>query len=181
MAHSVTHVLVPIILLELFRDYIIKDKKKFPLHYVLIGGIAGLLPDLDFIVFWMLYSKGFALEAVHRTFSHTLFVPLLFLLLGFLTIRVKSKRIGKHHMKLSTIFFVVAFSSFIHLVLDVLIIGYIMPFYPFSHFSMGWNIIYLLPFSQQIVDITIPPAIDAMLLVLWLIHEEWKHKISDFI
>lgn len=181
MAHSVTHVLVPIILLELYRDYIIKDRKKFPLHYILIGGIAGLLPDLDIIVFWLLYSAGFAFSSVHRTFSHTLFVPLLFVIIGFLTIKIKSKKIRKHHMKLSTIFFVIAFGTFIHLLLDVMVEGYIMPFYPFSTFSMGWNLIYLLPFSHEVVSTTIPPAIDAVLLVLWLIHEEWRHKISDFI
>ena len=49
MPYAVTHVLVAIILAEIIRDYIVKDKKKFPLHYILIAGIAGLLPDVDVV------------------------------------------------------------------------------------------------------------------------------------
>tara|TARA_Y100000034_G_scaffold125404_1_gene174896 strand:- start:851 stop:994 length:144 start_codon:yes stop_codon:yes gene_type:complete len=47
MPYAVTHVLVAIIVAELLRDY----WKKFNLHYVLIAGIGGLLPDIDIIVF----------------------------------------------------------------------------------------------------------------------------------
>lgn len=183
MPHAVTHVLVTIILIEIYRDYILKSKRKFPLHYVLIGGIAGLLPDLDFIVFWIidLAKGGISISSVHRTFSHSLFFPLLFIILGLLTLNVKPKRIRKHHLKLSAIFFVTAFGTFTHIVLDGLMQGFVMPFYPISTYKLGLNLIYLLPFSRDIVATTIPPAIDAALLVLWLIHEEWKHKISDFI
>ena len=52
MPQAVVHVLFAIIALDLVRDYLIKDKKKFPLHYVFIGGVAGLLPDIDIPVFW---------------------------------------------------------------------------------------------------------------------------------
>ena len=72
MPQSVTHVLISIILLSLFRDYCVKNKKTFPLHYVLIGGLAGLLPDLDvalfmFLDFLVLHSMRF-IEHFHITF-----------------------------------------------------------------------------------------------------------------
>ncbi len=47
MPHAATHVLIPVIILEVFRHYFVKDRKLFPIHYVIIGGIAGLIPDLD--------------------------------------------------------------------------------------------------------------------------------------
>jgi membrane-bound metal-dependent hydrolase YbcI (DUF457 family) len=178
MPHAVTHVLVVIILLELFRDYFVKNKKAFPVHYVLIGGIAGLLPDLDIAVFYVLSFFGFTIGEVHRTFSHNIFVPLLFVALAVPFWKFKSKELGERHMKLRNIFLIIAFGIFIHLVLDALVGGYVMPFYPFSGFSFGLNIIKYAPQSWQS---SILPSIDAALLILWLIHIEIKHKISSFL
>ena len=198
MPHAVTHVLIVIILLELFRHYFvnhknqrflgprksIKDfrgnKRAFPLHYVLIGGLAGLLPDLDVALYYLLSFFGFTIEQVHRTFSHNLFVPLAFFVIGLVIygFGIKSKKLGEHHLKLRNIFFVIAFGIFIHLLLDATIAGIVMPFYPFSTFSIGLNLINLVPLAWQ--D-TIMPSIDAVLLVLWLISLEVRHKISDFI
>src|SRR4030067_3414559 len=100
MPQAVTHFLIPVILLELFRDFFVKDKKAFPVHYVFIGGLAGLLPDLDIAVYYILSFFGFTLEEVHRTFSHNLFVPLIFVILGLLAYGFKNKELGRHHLKL---------------------------------------------------------------------------------
>jgi len=177
MPHAVTHILIALILFDFWRDHIVKNKKKFPIHYVLIGGIAGLLPDMDVFVYWLFSFSGFTLSQVHRTFSHTLFAPALFVLLGFLVIKVKAKRLGKHHLKLSNIFFVIAAGIAIHLLLDATISGFIMPFYPLNNFGLGLNLVGKLPntFSASAL-----PALDAILLVMWLWHEEKTHKISDF-
>jgi len=178
MPHAVTHVLIVIILLELFRDYFVKNKKVFPLHYVLIGGIAGLLPDLDVAVYYVLYFFGFAYNEVHRVFLHNLFVPLIFVALAVLFWKFKNKELGEHHLKLKNIFLVIAFGAFIHLLLDAIVAGTIVPFYPFSSYSIGLDIIKLAPLAWQE---SIMPSIDAILLVLWLIHLEIRHKISSFI
>ena len=75
MPQAITHILIPLILVGLFRDYFVKNKKIFPLHYVLIAGIAGLIPDLDVAAYYLLSFFGYTLNEVHRTFSHNIFVP----------------------------------------------------------------------------------------------------------
>ena len=47
MPFAATHVLLTIIVIDPYRDYICKNKSLFSLHTVLIGGIAGLLPDIE--------------------------------------------------------------------------------------------------------------------------------------
>jgi len=100
MPFAVTHVLVAIIVADVIRDYTVKNSRKFPLHYVLIAGIAGLLPDIDVPIWWILNNFGYTLAEVHRTFSHTLFIPLIFLALALFTKGIKNKFLGKHKLKL---------------------------------------------------------------------------------
>jgi membrane-bound metal-dependent hydrolase YbcI (DUF457 family) len=182
MPNAVTHVLIVIILLSLYRDIFFKGKKKekFPLHYVLIGGIAGILPDLDVAIFYILSFFGFTLKELHRTFSHNVFVVLFFTIVGiiFLLSNFKNKELGRHHLKLHNIFFVISFGILIHLILDISISGIIRPFYPLSDYSMGFSLIKLLPDAWESSFV---PSLDAALLVLWLIYMEIKHKVSDFI
>ena len=182
MPQAVTHILIPIIILSLFRDMVFKGKKreKFPLHYVLIGGLAGLIPDLDVAAYYVLSFFGFTLNEIHRTFSHNIFVVLIFVILGliFMYSGFKNKGLGRHHLKLHNIFFVISFGFFVHLLLDYLVAGQIMPLYPFIRVGIGLNLISIFPDAWQ--D-SIIPSIDAILLMLWLVYLELKHKISDFI
>jgi len=180
MPQAVIHILVPLILAALFKDwYEARDKKqKFPLHYVLIAGIAGLFPDLDIAAFWILNFFGFTLDQIHRTFLHTLFIPLLFVILFFAFQNVKVKQIRKHKIKLNVVFLMIAFGSIVHLILDSIFIGLITPLYPVLTFSIGLDLISYLP---PPLDILFIPSLEAVLLVLWLIYLELKHKISDFI
>jgi membrane-bound metal-dependent hydrolase YbcI (DUF457 family) len=178
MPQAVTHFLIPVILLELFREFFVKKKKSFPVHYVFIGGLAGLLPDLDIAVYYVLSFFGFTIQEVHRTFSHNLFFPLIFVLLGLFFWKFKNKELGEHHLKLSKIFFVIAFGIFIHLLLDATISGMVMLFYPFSNLTIGLNLVNLLPSPWQS---TILPTLDAIMLILWMVYLEVKHKISQFI
>jgi len=109
---------------------------------------------------------------------HNIFVPLIFLLFAWLSVKLKNKQLGKHHLKIHIIFLMIALGSFIHLILDSVLAGVIFPFYPFNDFSIGLNLYSLLP--EKIQDIFFP-ILDACLLVLWLVYIEVKHKISDFI
>jgi hypothetical protein len=54
----------------------------------------------------------------------------------------------------------------------------IMPLYPFSASAFGLNLITFFPAPWQN---TILPTIDAVLLILWMIYLEAKHKISNLI
>ncbi len=180
MPHAVTHFLIPAIIIDLFRDFYLRkrDRLTFPLHYVLIGGLAGLLPDLDIALYYLLSFFGFTIQQVHRTFSHNIFVPLGFLILGFIFLKIKNPFLGKHRLKLSTIFFVASFGVLIHLILDATLGGPVVLFYPFSEFTIQLDLLQNLPKTFQS---TIIPVIDAVLLVLWMIYLEVRHKISDFI
>ena len=90
MANLVVHMLLPLFLVQIYRDHI--AKKKFTLNYVLLAGLAGLLPDLDVIVFGIvrLFTK-LDLHVIHRTITHTVYFPLLFLILGLILWKVKWK------------------------------------------------------------------------------------------
>jgi membrane-bound metal-dependent hydrolase YbcI (DUF457 family) len=177
MPQAITHFLIPVILLELFRNSLF-DKKVFPVHYVFITGLAGLLPDLDIAVYYVMSFFGFTIQEVHRTFSHTLLIPLFFVILSLLFSGFKNKEIGKSRLRMKYIFLVIAFGIFTHLALDALISGDIMPFFPLSTLKIGLNLISLVPLPWQN---TILPTLDAMILVFWMIYLEVKHKISRFI
>ncbi|MBU2639961.1 MAG: metal-dependent hydrolase [Nanoarchaeota archaeon] len=175
MPLAVTHVLIPLILVDLYRDYF--SKVKFNLHYVFIAGLAGLLPDIDIAVFWVIsVFKKIPLNEIHRTFTHSLFFLLIFIVLFFLTRDFNFKWLGKKKLSLDKVFLAISFGVFIHLVLDALLSGHIMPLYPFSSFELGLNLI-----KEGSFGGTFFTGLDAILLVVWLIHEEINHKISDYI
>jgi membrane-bound metal-dependent hydrolase YbcI (DUF457 family) len=182
MPLTATHIFFPLIVLSIIRDYFIKysNKRKFPLHYVLIGGVAGILPDLDVAAFWILTFFGFSYGEVHRTFLHSLFIPVIFLLLGmvFFALRKNISEFGRHKLKISIIFFVIAFGNLFHLLLDWLFQSKIMPFYPISSYASGLDLFGYLPLKLGEI---VTPCLDGLLIIIWLIYIEWKHKISDFI
>jgi len=169
MPFAVTHILLSIILVDLYRDYITKYKKYFTLHTIFIAGVAGLLPDIDIPLNWLLNFFGW--EIVHGTITHTPLFGLIFLIPGLFLWHQK-----KH--KTAMYFFVVCFGIFLHISLDYLFKGDygagIMFFYPFSYLTYGLNLL-------QNVSPNFFAGIDAIILLLWLWHEEIKHKISDFI
>ena len=91
MPQAVTHLLVPLVIGSWIKDWYESRRKKrrFPLHYVLIAGLGGILPDFDIAVFWILHWFGFTLESVHRTFTHTIFLPFLFFVFYFIFYNIK--------------------------------------------------------------------------------------------
>ena len=79
MPLAVTHVLLTIILVDLFRDYFTKHKKYFTLHTIFIAGVAGLLPDIDIPINWLLNSLGYSFDILkHGVITHTAFFGLIF-------------------------------------------------------------------------------------------------------
>ncbi|MBT4174463.1 hypothetical protein HOC80_03175 [archaeon] len=164
MPNAVTHVLIAIILIDFFRDYVLK-KKFFPLYLVLIGGIAGILPDIDVLLIWL-----FELD-VHRLYTHSLIIPLGLLLVGLLFLFYKQK-----HYMVSKVFFVICAGWFIHILLDGLLNGTVIPFWPLSSFEFGLNLLPGTLFSG-----TLYAGIDAILLVVWFVHEYFRHNIRDYI
>lgn len=173
MPQAVTHVLLVIIIVDLFRDYILRHKKYVTLHTILIAGIAGLLPDVDVPLSWALNYFGYSFELLeHGGITHTAFFGLIFLIPGYYFLKNK-----KH--KLAGYFFVISFGILLHILLDYLLGG------------GAWEgVMWLWPISTQAYKLhllsktnllNIPGALDAIILILWLWHEEKKHKIRDFI
>ena len=168
MPQAVVHVLFAIIVLDLFRDHFLKQKRKMPLHYVFIGGVAGLLPDIDIPAYWIL-NRVFGMDVpfFHRVFTHT------FLFIGiFLALALLFYDLNK---KWSEIFAIITFGVAFHIFLDWFFIGGIAPFYPFSNAIYSLNLIgrLNLPLAME--------GMEAIVLLWWLWHEEKTHKISDFI
>ncbi|MEA2036628.1 MAG: metal-dependent hydrolase [Nanoarchaeota archaeon] len=174
MPLAVTHVLSSIILVDLFRDYIIKKHKKYlTLHTIMIAGIAGLLPDIDVPINWLLGFLGYSFELLkHGGLTHTAFFGLIFLIPGFILWNKK-----KH--KIATYFFVITFGILLHVSLDFILGGGayegIMWLWPFSSETFKLHLL------RNVGIHDLPVAIDAVLLLTWLWHEEVKHKIKDFI
>ena len=168
MPFAVTHILLTIIAVDLYRDYITKYKKYFTLHTIFIAGFAGLLPDIDIPLNWFLNFFGAGLA--HGTVTHTLLFSLIFLIPAFILWYYKKHKIAMY-------FFVTCFGILFHIFLDFVFSvenGGIIFFYPLSTATFGLNL--LSNFSPHLLA-----GIDAVILLLWLWHEEVKHKISDFI
>jgi len=178
MTHAVFHIIFALLVAEFIREYCVKNKYKFSIFYVFIAGLAGALPDIDVAAYWILYFFGFTLNEVHRTFTHTLFIPIIFILLAIFTWNLKYKELGRHHLKIHTIFLMIALGTFTHLFLDATTAGSIMPFYPFSTYRFGLNLLGFLP--DPLLQLALP-SLDAAIFILWIIWLEKKHKISNFI
>lgn len=177
MPLAVTHFVISVIIFTLIRDYFIKNNKRFPVYYVFIGGLAGLLPDIDFAFYLVLSFFGFTYDQLHRTFTHNIFFSLIFVGLAGITKSLKSFKIGNKIFHYSTLFLVIAGGILIHLILDATVGGYIFPLYPFSDFVFGLNLPNYLPDNIRGVFF---PILDAVFLIFWISYLEFKHKISSF-
>jgi len=163
MANAVTHVILAIVIIDIFRDYCFK--KKFPTWIVLAGGIAGLAPDIDLPISWFLSWITGTSISLHGGITHSIIFPIIALLTGlFLWYR-------SHHRNTKILFFVIAFGWFFHLILDCAFGGYSSLLFPF----------YSGNFCPQLDITRFASAIDAVILVAWLLHEEIRHKIKDYI
>ena len=163
MALSVTHVIGAIFVLDIFRHYVF-GKKSFPRYLLIIGGIAGLFPDIDLPLGWFLsflFQTDFHL---HGLFTHSFLFPMLFLIAALLFH-------CRNNLKWAKIFYVIAAGWLLHLVMDCLLSGMDkLFFWPFTYPNLCplWH------------SSNLTASIDAIILVLWLVHEELHHKIKDY-
>ena len=168
MPQAVVHVLFTIIALDLVRDHLLKNKRKMPLHYIFIGGVAGLLSDIDVPFFWLIKNfLGFDVPWFHRIFTHTFLFASIFLALSLVFYDI--------NRKWSEIFGITTFGVVFHIFLDWFFVGAIAPFYPFSGTVYSLNILGRLGLPLAV------EGFEATVLLWWLWHEEKTHKISDFI
>lgn len=176
MAYAVTHVILTIVILDFFRHYVF-GKHNFPRYLLVIGGIAGLLPDIDIPLSWI-YSLITGISTYfHGVFTHSIIWPAVFLGLGIifynLNYRSKQKKTKNalDFQKWAKIFYVISGGWFLHLILDCFYGGYT---------SMLWPLQTLTAFCPEIGLSAYAVSIDAIILILWLVHEEVHQKVKDY-
>jgi len=162
MAYAVTHVLGAIVALDLLRHYVF-GKKKFPRYLIVIGGIAGLLPDIDIPLSWVYNALTGAQVNLHGVFTHSIVFPIGFI---FIALLLRGYKKGKW----SRIGYVVAAGWCMHLFLDWMYGGVKGFFWPLmiNGYVPAWN---LYAYAVEI---------DAVLLVLWIVHEEVHGYVKDY-
>ena len=175
MPYAVAHVILTIVIADIYRDFI--SKKKFPMIYVLIAGIAGLMPDLDLPASWA-FNLVFGTDYYfHRVYTHSLLYAIAFFLISmtFLILKKEEYRIFRWNVTKQAFvmfFLAMAFGWFVHIGLDCALAadGYLnlIPSIPLKFCPH--------PFSNEAIL-----GFDAIILMLWLLHEQWKHKIKDYV
>lgn len=188
MTLAVTHVLVPLILLELLRNRSKKASRFFSKRHIFLVGFAGLLPDVDVILFNMAEVMGITInsEIGHRIIFHNIWIPMGFL--GFFGLfyyvipkiwKLGKKDIGK--MKSFGKVFLVLFIGFsAHMLLDAIVTGNVIPFYPINDYMVDVNIIGYVENITGIPGLTLLVSLDAILLLFWLWHQEMREHIRDY-
>jgi len=175
MPLAVTHVILTIVAIDIVRDYVLK--KKFPMYFVLIGGIAGLLPDADLPLSWLL--GAFGIDApIHRVYTHSLLFPFLFLIAAYAFYKINNSKhkigkIGFDNRHLSLLFAMISAGWFIHVLLDCSFMG--------SEAISFIPVISTISFCPHIFNSDAAIGLDAVILLGWLIHEQVRHKIKDYI
>jgi len=167
MVYSFTHFIFAVLLVELFRRAL-KDKNNFPKHYLIIALTGALLPDLDVIVYFI-FSKAYGFYDIHRTFSHSIFIPAIFFIIAILS--------RKNKKLLSNILMAFSIAIFSHLILDFIVAGKLELFYPLSKMKIGLNLAGLLP--EQFYNFVLPiiDTIVLILVVVWLDLKKIKSKV----
>ncbi|MFH0832000.1 MAG: metal-dependent hydrolase [archaeon] len=178
MPYAITHVLFAVVAAELIRDYAFK--KRFSFIYVILAGIAGMIPDID--VLFVLLSGLPISDAIqgratylHPSFTHSiLWIPIVLALAFFILNLEKKGKMGiqileKYKLKMSGILFIMALGITMHLALDSTLTGFLR--IGFFTKPIGLNLVPFSQFGSMIIG-----SIDALFLVLWLIHEGIRHK-----
>lgn len=174
MPHAVTHVLISAIAADLYRDYLSRHRKLFTVHHIFLAGLGGLLPDIDVAIgmIYKLFGQQVPTLFNHGGITHTPLFAMLFILpAAAMWYQGKKKE--------SLYLWMLGGGIIMHLFLDWFLGGGghygIMLFFPFSTMGFKFGLFGMLGLESM------PQALDAVLLLLWLWHEEMKHKIRDFI
>jgi membrane-bound metal-dependent hydrolase YbcI (DUF457 family) len=159
MPYSFTHFVFAVLLVEIFRRTI-KDKKNFPKHYLLIVLAGALFPDLDIIVYFLVSKFGYGFYDIHRTLTHSIFIPIILLIIAIVS--------RKRKKLFSNVFMILSIAIFSHLALDLIVSGKLELFCPLSNIKVGLNLISLLPESMYNFVLPIIDTVVLVAVVLWL-------------
>jgi membrane-bound metal-dependent hydrolase YbcI (DUF457 family) len=175
---ATTHVIIPLVIVDLIRDYFLKHKHRrlIPRKYVFFIGVGGILPDIDIAIAYLFNFLNLELPRIlrHGRITHSIFLAIfLFVVSALLWRGTKfskgpSKKKHHHWFLVSTL---IAIGILSHILLDGFA-GDTTPYYPLSKMAA---------FGAQRIYQDAMISIDAVILILWLFHEEWRHNIKRFI
>lgn len=132
---------------------------------IVVGGIAGLAPDSDIPLSWAISWITGTDVSYHGLYTHTLFFVALFLIIGLVR-QYQKDSAG------AMLWYVIAFGWFVHLPLDW-VYGWCKNFF--------WPIASTFPYCPRwVFSDSLGASIDAILLTLWLVHEEVHKKVKDY-
>jgi membrane-bound metal-dependent hydrolase YbcI (DUF457 family) len=161
------------------------------------------MPDMDVPIYSALAATGENLPATdvgHRVFLHNIwiilgffvFFAMFYYLIPYIKMRQARSKSAKSARKLKSIKSILKMKSFgkiflilligwsIHLLLDAVLTGLVMPFYPLNDYMLNYNLVGKLGAITGLSIETMLISLDALLLIFWLWHEEFTHKIVDY-
>ncbi|MBW3003136.1 metal-dependent hydrolase [Candidatus Woesearchaeota archaeon] len=160
MAHAVTHILLPIIGVDIYRDFF--AKRKFGLFFVYLTGVFGILPDIDLPI-GLLIGRD-----IHGTITHSIVWPILAIFVGILFIVInkntKNKKIKRRNKMIGMLFLFAGIGLAAHVLLDCAFGGYGILANLCPGIFNGYEAWF-----------------DAVILLGWLGWEWRKHNIKDFV
>ncbi|MBW2968390.1 metal-dependent hydrolase [Candidatus Woesearchaeota archaeon] len=184
MAFPVTHMLVPMLIVETYRRYFAARDAKgnvlFSKWYVFMAGFFGGMPDLDIAYGWLL--NGGLDVTYHRSVTHTLLTPAILLVAGavLLVLYMHYTRNGNRRARESwkglrisyILLFIAALALSTHVVLDGLN-GFSQWLYPFA---ANFYLPNIMPNKYMAA------MIDGVLLFVWILYDEkYFYDILSFL
>ena len=160
MANPVTHIIVPMLIVETFRRYVFKEK--FSKWYVFFAGFMGAVADFD-LLYTLIKTGGFS-SLYHREITHSLFIPIALTLLGLGLYLLYSRKILTYHGWKITywLLFLASIGLVTHTLLDG-IDAFQQWFYPLS-----WEA----GMPELIHDKFRAAILDGALMLVWLLYDE---------
>lgn len=153
MPFPITHGLIPVLAVDFAKKYSKRLKKSVNNKNLAICGLAGIAPDFDILFSWLvnLFSP---VGNLHRTFTHSIFSAIPFLLLAL--------ALKKYRTPL--LFASAGWGS--HMLLDFLLTGTLPLLYPLS----GMYGLHLLVEKFTPITIWYPVGLDIAVLAIWIFH-----------
>ncbi|MBI4017548.1 MAG: metal-dependent hydrolase [Candidatus Aenigmarchaeota archaeon] len=162
------------VIIDLIRHHLVKrstiKKYRFTTDVVLVGGLAGIAPDADML------GQLLGIQGVyHGGFTHQLWIPgLFFLAAAILYFRMNSRPVYRRWFLVAL---VAGFGMLTHSLLDCFVVGG----YPLLPPFVGNGFCTRLIGNDIYYSSILTAGLDGMLFIIWLLYEERRHKIRDFL
>jgi len=151
------HIVITIVALAAIRKFL---NIKFSNRILLLGGILGMLPDLDIPIAFVLNGFFGTSFYFHKFYTHALIIPVLLYLASVV--------VKKFNEKAAVIILLSAITWFIHLVLDcTFLIGMRPTVFPGA---ISWG------FCRETLNVFEIMSLDAIIIAFFVLYLAYKSK-----